>query len=97
MEKKRNLNLVLQVLQEEAAEVIQVASKIVRFGRNSYNPLLGDETLTNTELLHQEIGDFLAMLEVLEYDTDFEFDYNKIVEAKNKKVKKLLTYLPFEN
>ncbi len=51
----------LNILQEECAEVIQAASKIKRFGINSYHPR---EQTSNLENLEMEIGDVLAMIEM---------------------------------
>ena len=52
----------LNILQEECAEVIQAASKIKRFG------LIGkpiNTTLTNRESLEMELGDVLALVDLL--------------------------------
>jgi NTP pyrophosphatase (non-canonical NTP hydrolase) len=52
----------LNILQEECAEVIQAASKIKRFG------LVGkpvNTTLTNKESLEMELGDVLALVDLL--------------------------------
>jgi NTP pyrophosphatase (non-canonical NTP hydrolase) len=51
----------LNILQEEAAEVIQAASKIKRFGILNRKP--GAE-LNNLQNLELEIGDVLAMIEL---------------------------------
>jgi len=52
----------LNILQEECAEVIQAASKIKRFG------LIGkpiNTTLTNRESLEMELGDVLALVDLV--------------------------------
>jgi hypothetical protein len=47
----------LNLLQEECAEIIQIISKIRRFGFQSYHP--GDsEKVTNYKLFNDEVGDF---------------------------------------
>ena len=46
----------LGILQEECAEVVQIVSKIRRFGLNSVNPYKNDSK-TNRELLADELGD----------------------------------------
>lgn len=51
----------LVILQEECAEVIQVISKIHRFGLRGYNPVTAEY---NNELLHKEIGDLLCMIDI---------------------------------
>ncbi len=51
----------LVILQEECAEVIVEASKIKRFGLDgSYN-----DGPTNRERLEKEVGDVLAMIDIL--------------------------------
>jgi NTP pyrophosphatase (non-canonical NTP hydrolase) len=54
----------LDLLQEECAEVIQTVSKIRRFGLDSYHP---EDTSkrTNIQLLEDEIGDTLLIIEIL--------------------------------
>lgn len=52
------------LLQEECAEVIQVVSKINRFGLYGFIPT-DDLKLSNREHLKDEIGDVLAIAEVL--------------------------------
>lgn len=47
----------LDLLQEECAEIIQIISKIRRFGFESYNPL-DENKVNNHRLLNDEIGDF---------------------------------------
>lgn len=54
----------LDLLQEECAEIIQIISKIRRFGVDSYHP--DDPTKrTNLSLLEDEIGDFQALFDYL--------------------------------
>lgn len=62
-------NEVLQILQEECAEVVQAASKCVRFGMK--DP-------ANVRRLTSEIGDLLAMIEILQ-----EFDMIEPQEVTN--------------
>jgi hypothetical protein len=92
--KRRNTGLVLQCLQEECAEVIQIASKISRFGAYSRNPE-DPNSLSNIELLHQEIGDVYAVLEVLKNQTVLTIDDELIEKMKQKKLEKLEIYLPY--
>lgn len=54
--------LILHILQEECAEVVVAASKINRFGLNSFHP---DGTKSNLDNLEEEIGDVLAMIDLL--------------------------------
>jgi len=53
----------LLITQEECAEVIQAASKVFRFGFDSRYP--NSDSQTNKEKLEEEIGDLLAMVDVL--------------------------------
>jgi NTP pyrophosphatase (non-canonical NTP hydrolase) len=52
----------LDILQEECAEVIQAVSKISRFGLDNLKP---GKPKTNREHLEEEIGDLLAMVDIL--------------------------------
>lgn len=52
----------LEILAEECAEIIQMKSKIYRFGIDDIHP---DLNTTNRERLEQEVGDFLAMVDIL--------------------------------
>jgi len=94
--KRRDMGLVLQCLQEEAAEVIQIASKINRFGEYSFNPY-EPEPQTNNILIHQEIADFLAVLDVLDEQTEFDMHWHLIKKFKAEKRHKLEMFLPYIN
>lgn len=76
---------ILLILQEEASEVIQAVSKVFRFGMESeWN---GE---TNKEHLTEEIGDLLAMIEIL---TDWNIVSKHQVDlAKTAKIEKLKTW-----
>jgi NTP pyrophosphatase (non-canonical NTP hydrolase) len=54
----------LDILQEECAEVIQAASKIKRWGPDSTNR--GQNPHSNRDLLAMEIGDVLAMIDIVQ-------------------------------
>ncbi len=53
---------VLDILQEECAEVIQAVSKISRFGADNVKP---GKPKTNREHLEEELGDMLAMIDIM--------------------------------
>lgn len=53
---------ILCITQEECAEVSQSVSKIFRFGWESKHPKTG---VNNREHLEEEIGDLLAMVDIL--------------------------------
>jgi len=73
---------ILSILQEENAEVIQAVSKIFRFGIDTqWNGQ------TNREQLEEELGDVLAMIDIL--CTTGIVDLDKLKVAKNAKLEKL--------
>lgn len=87
----RDLNKVMGILTEECAEVIQAISKIYRFGADSEW-----EGVTNKQALIRELGDVLAVIEVLITETDINIDAQDIEDALEAKKKKLDIYLPAE-
>lgn len=75
---------VMNILSEECAEVIQAISKCNRFGLDNAKP---GKPLTNAQHLEGEIGDLLAMVDLLKslnIVTDEGLD-----NAKKAKVEKL--------
>ena len=72
----------LLILQEECAEVVQATSKCFRFGLNG---MYLQES--NRERLEQEIGDVLAMIDIL--TNQGEISLERLLEAKQRKFKKL--------
>lgn len=57
----KHLREILVILQEESAEVIQEVSKCFRFGLDGYHK----SGPTHREMLQNEIGDVLAMIDLL--------------------------------
>ncbi len=53
---------VMDILQEECAEVIQAVSKVSRFGIDNVKP---GKPKTNREHLEEELGDLLAMVDIM--------------------------------
>jgi hypothetical protein len=53
----------LIIMQEECAEVIQSASKIMRFGLDSCYPT--DNSASTKECLTMEVGQLLCMIDIL--------------------------------
>jgi hypothetical protein len=53
---------VMDILQEECAEVIQAVSKVSRFGIDNYKP---GKPKTNREHMEEELGDLLAMVDIM--------------------------------
>jgi len=68
---------IMVILGEEAAEVIQETSKVIRFG-------LDEKRLNNLE---KEIGDLLAMIDLLE--SHGVIDSGRLEAAKHAKIVKL--------
>ena len=82
----------LDLLQEECAEVIQVASKVKRFGWESHHP--EDELkILNRNHLEIEIGDVLAFVEILTSRgiiSKSNIDENVIIKLKKLKALKII-------
>jgi NTP pyrophosphatase (non-canonical NTP hydrolase) len=77
---------VMNILSEECAEVIQAVSKCNRFGLDNMKP---GKPLTNAQHLEGEIGDVLAMVDLLKLKgvvTDAGLETAKL--AKIEKLKK---------
>ena len=76
----------MDILQEECAEVIQAVSKISRFGLDNLKP---GKPKTNREHLEEELGDLLAMIDILhEMDVVSWTNLELAKEAKIEKLKK---------
>ena len=72
----------LLILQEECAEVVQATSKCFRFGLHGMYL-----QQSNLDRLEQEIGDVLAMIDIL--TNQGEISLERLLEAKQRKFKKL--------
>ena len=76
----------LDILQEECAEVIQAVSKISRFGLDNLKP---GKPKTNREHLEEEIGDLLAMVDILTRNSIIDpANIEVAAKAKIEKLKK---------
>jgi hypothetical protein len=80
-----NTKEILQILQEECAEVIVEICKIMRFGPDQCKPN-SDET--NIMALQKELGDLQAMIELL-VKAKVGVTSNGIADAKKVKFEKL--------
>jgi len=78
----------LDILQEECAEVIKAASKIKRWGPDSNNR--GQNPLTNMEELIAEIGDTIAMIDLVK--DLFGINDIDVESARTVKLEKLKHY-----
>jgi NTP pyrophosphatase (non-canonical NTP hydrolase) len=82
---------VMAILQEEAAEVIQSVSKCYRFGLDNYKP---GKPKTNRQHLEEEIGDLMAMIDILQKMDEVSF--NNIEAAREAKIQKLKQWSTIE-
>lgn len=81
----KTTNEVMDILQEECAEVIQAVSKIRRFGIDNHKP---GKPKTNREHLEEELGDLYAMINILqELDIVSWTNIERAAEAKREKLK----------
>jgi NTP pyrophosphatase (non-canonical NTP hydrolase) len=78
------INEIMSILQEECAEVIQAVSKINRFGLDNHKP---GKPKTNKEHLEEELGDLLAMIDLLQSNGVVSLE--SLETAKNAKFEKL--------
>lgn len=86
---------VMNILSEECAEVIQAVSKCHRFGLDNYKP---SKPKTNREHLEEELGDLLAMIDILqEMDVVSWTNIERAQEAKIEKLKKWSTIFEKED
>lgn len=78
---------VMDILQEECAEVIQAASKIFRFGFESCYPT--EDSPTTKECLTMELGQLLCMVALLvDQKVVDETELMNYMELKKKKLEK---------
>ena len=76
---------ILLILQEECAEVTQAVSKCFRFGPDQMKP---NNPMTNIQMLEEELGDLLAMIELIT-DNNVGITVEGLETAKKNKFKKL--------
>jgi len=74
----------MSIMQEECAECIQAVSKIFRFGFDSKHP---EKSYDNREHLEEEVGDLLAMIDLLIMNDIVSED--NVNAARRKKFEKL--------
>ena len=76
----------MNILSEECAEVVVAVSKISRFGIDNFKP---DKPKTNREHLEEEVGDVLAMIDILlEKGVISQSNLDIAKQAKKDKLKK---------
>jgi NTP pyrophosphatase (non-canonical NTP hydrolase) len=76
---------ILMILQEECAEVSQSISKCFRFGPDQIKP---GKDRTNIDMLQEELGDLLAMIDLLVWN-GVGVDWDGLLAAKKQKFEKL--------
>jgi NTP pyrophosphatase (non-canonical NTP hydrolase) len=86
------LKEVMDIAQEECAEVIQAISKISRFGIDNLKP---GKPKTNREHLEEELGDLLAMVDILE-NMD-AINMTNVNLARRAKIEKLKIWSNIQN
>ena len=80
----------LEILAEECAEVIQEKCKIFRFGCN--NESHHHVGKLHSECLEQELGDLLAMIELVQ-QSGMGITVAGLEAAKQKKIEKVLNWM----
>ena len=86
---------VMDILQEECAEVIQAVSKISRFGLDNFKP---GKPKTNRQHLEEELGDMITMIDILHnMDIVSWTNIDRAAEAKREKLKKWSNIQNLEN
>ena len=86
------LKEVMDIAQEECAEVIQAISKISRFGIDNLKP---GKPKTNRQHLEEELGDLLAMVDILENMEAINMDSVNL--ARRAKIEKLKIWSNIQN
>lgn len=76
---------IILILSEECAEVAKEVSKIMRFGPDQIKP---GKNKTNIQVLEEELGDLLAMIELL-VDKNVGVTNEGLSLAKKAKFEKL--------
>jgi NTP pyrophosphatase (non-canonical NTP hydrolase) len=85
-------NEVMDILQEECAEVIQAVSKIRRFGMDNSKH---ETEQTNRQHLEEELGDMLAMIDILMVNDIIS--WGNLHRAKRAKIEKLKKWSAISN
>jgi NTP pyrophosphatase (non-canonical NTP hydrolase) len=76
----------LVILIEECGEVIQAATKCLRFGYDRRQPDYG----VNSEVLAKEVGDLIGVVDALPLDRQLIEDFRKIKVRKATRVKSMV-------
>lgn len=80
---------VLIKLQEECGEVIQIISKTLFFGPEGWHP--DDPSKKNYQLMEEELGDVMAMIDLL-VESGIGITDQGLLAAKKEKFRKLMRW-----
>lgn len=91
---KNETEYLLDCLQEECAEIIQIVSKIKRFGLHEVWPdkARNPERLSNEERLNRESNDYIATMELLQSKGVRIFRDTELVGKKWVRLRKYMDY-----
>ena len=81
-------------LVEECGEVVQAATKALRFGLEDINPCTGE---TNKSAIQKELNDIAAIVTMLRRDNIIDDNFTKSPTEKIKKVEKWMQYSKDKN
>lgn len=73
----------LALLAEECGEVVQMVGKVLRHGYSNWNPTEGADGRPNRAVLEKEIGDLLAVVDLLVAAEDLS--PRRIAQARREK------------
>ena len=94
---RERLYLLIEELNEVCLEAIHSSTKILRSGYDTMLnrlPVLPNVVYSNRERLEQEIGDVLAVLDLMQAENDLRSD--EIEKHKNDKARKLPRFTRFQ-
>lgn len=84
------------ILHEECGELIQASCKVSRFGPGEYNPN-DPKQVSNREKLVKEMGDVLALIDIICDDPILKITPEELKQQKFAKFRKLLDYYVFSD
>lgn len=87
-----NKQEILSLIAEEAAELIQAASKIMRFGEDSYHPN-DPEQVQNWRHFEQEMADLYETIYTLINHTETKISYKNLDVDRLAKADKIAKYI----
>ena len=82
------------ILHEECGELIQASCKTVRFGADDHNPN-DNKQITNRQKLVKEMGDVLALIDIICDDPTLKITPEELRQQKFAKFRKMTNYYTF--